>query len=282
MGKSVEMLPWTWAILSLQEPSLYSIPYLQANMPPAVDPGLRIAADAIVGGNLTYTSPSPQTGAIHAQPAGQTIYQTPEPTSSEVNAHGQTRITFRIPILKNLFNALRDLITLLILGALVLWLLPKVFALTVAQARSKTLPSAGVGLLEIIVAYAGSFFAVILLIGVGLLLTLITLGGLSKVVFGVGFSGIALIMTIFTLLLTYGSKLVVAYLVGDLLLEQIAPNAANKRIWALLIGVFIYVFLRAIPIFGWLVSLVATVIGLGAMWYAFMAYRRKPAVEETA
>ncbi len=264
---------------SNKAPSAYTFPF-QYNMPPSVQPGLRIGSGAVISGDLTYTSPNSQSSSILAQPEGQVIYQTPVPNQKEINAAGQPRIDVRIPILGTIFKMVRDLITLLALGGLAFWLIPRVFEVTVEQARVRTLPSAGVGVLSVLAGYIGAFLVAILLIGVGLLLTLVTLGGLSKVIFGVGFSGLALFMTLFTLLVTYGSKLVVSYLVGNLLMGQLAPNASNKRLWSLLIGVVIYVLLRYIPFVGWLFGLVATIIGLGAMWYAYRTFRRRPAEVE--
>jgi len=49
--------------------------------------------------------------------------------------------------------------------------------------------------------------------------------------------------------------------------------------WALVIGVLIYVLVSSIPIIGLLIGLAATLIGVGAMWLAYQAWR-KPAVYE--
>jgi len=76
-----------------------------------------------------------------------------------------------------------------------------------------------------------------------------------------------LVIAAFGLLVSYGSKLVVAYLVGRLLLKWLAPKFTGHAFWPMLIGVLLYTFLRAIPLgFGWVIGVLVTLIGLGAMW----------------
>lgn len=255
----------------------------QPGMPPAVAPGLRVSPQAVIGGDLKYTSPVDQANAIQSRPEGEVIYQTPAPGETIRHPVSQPQSgVFDLPLVKTLVNMLRNLITLLLLGGLVLWLLPELFRRTVDQARGQTLASAGVGLFTLLGGYIGSVLAAFFLLGIGLFLSLITLGGLSRGVFGIGFSGLALLVAVFTLLVFYGSKLVVSYWIGELLVRQIAPNTANPRLWALLSGVLIYVILRAIPILGWLVAFIATLIGLGAIWFAVQSYRKPKSIPAEA
>ena len=51
----------------------------QPDLPASIQPGLRIAESAKIGGKLTYTSESDQSGAIQSAPAGGVVYQTPVP-----------------------------------------------------------------------------------------------------------------------------------------------------------------------------------------------------------
>ena len=108
---------------------------------------------------------------------------------------------------------------------------------------------------------------------------------MTQTLFGVGFSSLTFVVTIFTLLVSYGSKLVVAYLGGVWLYQKMAPQADTgkygHKFLGLLIGVLIYVILRGIPILGWFVGLAATLVGVGAMWLYFRSMRPvKPAVVE--
>jgi cytoskeletal protein CcmA (bactofilin family) len=261
-------------------PSYWSPP----GAPASIMPGLRIAESAEIGGSLTYTSPAQQADTIEAQPEGGIVYQTPVPDEVNKPEAGPGATHWRgsaSPYLRWVFKFAQRLVTLLVLAGLALWLMPKLLKKTADKAADKMLPAAGTGFLALLAGYVGAFMAAILILGVGIFFMVITLGTLGRVVFGIGFSSLSLVFTIFLLLVNYGSKLVLAYLVGTRLWAQIAPNAKNGHVWGTLLGVLIYVLLRSIPILGGLIGLVVTVIGLGAMWLLFQDWRngRKPAVE---
>ncbi|MDR3577724.1 MAG: polymer-forming cytoskeletal protein [Anaerolineaceae bacterium] len=244
----------------------------QQQLPPAIPNGLRISKDAQIGGKLTYTSSVNQNTAVQAAPAGGIAYQTPVPPQTQ---KPQTRtLTQTFPFLGWLFSRLRELVSLLILGALALWLLPSVFERTVEMARTKVGESAGYGALTLLVGYIGAFIVFIVILVVSILLGLLSLGGLGWAFFGVTSSGLGLAVTIFSLLVSYGSKLIVAYLAGTWMVKSVFPQATHVRVWGMLVGVIVYVVLRSIPILGVLIALVAIIIGLGAMW---LAYRNRKA-----
>ncbi|NMB90099.1 MAG: NnrS family protein, partial [Chloroflexi bacterium] len=245
-------------------------------MPQTVEPGLRIHENAEIGGQLTYTSPVEQSNAIQSQPSGGVVYQTPVPSPDQNPPAPSGGSGLVAASLRHIFDALRNLVTLLLLGALVLWLVPDALQRSVAQVRSRPAPAAGYGLAALLIGYGAAFLAVFVILLVGILFSLISLGGLSSAIFGVGFSGLSLAVTVFTLLVSYGSKIVVAFLVGDWIMGQLAPQSTARKPLALVVGVVLYVILRAIPILGWLIGLVVTLFGLGALWLAYRD-RRTPA-----
>ncbi len=124
----------------------------------------------------------------------------------------------------------------------------------------------------VLVGYASAAIIALIILAVGILLGVVTLGGLSRTVFGVGYSSLGLALSIFTLFVSYGSKLVVSFLVGKLILERLVPQASKQNIWPMLLGVVLYVVFRSIPWFGWLIGVVVTLIGLGAV---FLVIREK-------
>jgi hypothetical protein len=91
------------------------------------------------------------------------------------------------------------------------------------------LPAAGWGLVTLLLGYAGAAAIALLILAVGIFLGVVTLGGLARAIFGVGFSGLGLVFAIFTLLVSYGSKLIVAYLGGRLIVGQFSPQGWNTR-----------------------------------------------------
>ncbi len=249
----------------------------QPDLPKAVAPGLRIAESAEIGGKLVYTSKSSQQETIKAEPAGGLVYQTPVPGENSRTVSRPPTLTERFPALRWIMNFIREIVTLLAFGALALWLLPAVFKSTVSKARSQPGKSAGYGLLAIFSGYFSALVALVLILIAGVLLSLISLGGLSSPVFGIGLSGLALFLAVFSFLISIGSKLVVAYLVGLLLIERAAPQTANREIWALIAGATIYALIVSIPILGFLIGIAAALIGIGAMWLAYQNWRQ-PAV----
>jgi cytoskeletal protein CcmA (bactofilin family) len=260
--------------------------WMPPGAPPAIMPGLRIAESAQIGGRLVYTSQQEQAASIQAEPTGGVVFQTPVPVEVKEPQRDMDRGAFRrmslvTPFLRWMVKFIQRLVTLLLLAGLALWLLPLTLKNAADKAAQKPLPAAGYGFLTLLVGYAGSFVAGVVIMGVGILFAVITLGALSRVVFGIGFSSLALVFAVFVLLVNYGSKLVVAYLAGTRLLGQLAPNAKNQAVWGTLLGVLVYVLVRSIPFIGWLVGLVVTVIGLGGMWLLFQDWRngRKPVVE---
>jgi hypothetical protein len=143
--------------------------------------------------------------------------------------------------------------------------------------ENKPLPSAGYGFITVIAGYAAACAVGLVILVFGILIALLSLGGLSSTFFGVGFSGLALVVTIFTLLVSYGSKVVVSYLIGDLLMKKVAPQASHQAVWAIFIGVGIYTLVRSIPVIGWLIGVAATLLGVGAMWLVYRS-RKTPIV----
>lgn len=262
-----------------KQPEFFFPGMMPPGAPPPIPPGLRIAESAEIGGQMTYSSPSEQNSTINSAPLGGVIYQTPVPSENGEQQQGPNSSNpgpLLASIGKATLAALRNLITLLILGALVLWLIPSLFQRTVKQAKNSTLPAAGYGILTILAGYLGSILVAGLIILMGVIITTITLGGLSRAVFGIGLSSLALVMTVFTLLVGYGSKLVVAFVVGQWVIQKAAPVSKNQNVWALVIGVVIFVILREIPILGWLISIISTIIGVGAMWILYRSWKVTP------
>lgn len=253
----------------------------QEDLPKAIASGIRVSETAKIGGKLVYTSPSAQSEAIQSEPAGGLVYQTPVPEQNKQMETKPPALTVRYPVLGWLADFTRTLVTLLAFGALALWLLPGAFKRTVSQANKQPAQSAGYGVLAIFSGYFSALVALVLILLIGLLLGLFSLGGMTTPVFGIGLSALSLIVAAFSFLVTTGSKLVIAYLIGQLLIDRAFPQASNRQIWALITGVVIYTLIRSIPVVGLLVAIAATLVGIGAMWLAYQSWRKPvpPAAE---
>jgi hypothetical protein len=237
-------------------------------LPQPIEAGLRVAEDAHIGGALVYTSPVDQSDAIHATPEGGITYEPAEKKAAL--SPGQRAGQW-------LLARTRDFLTLLVLGGLVVWRVPALLNRLADQARAKPLPSAGKGLVIVIAGYVGAFVLAGLILVLGILMGVVTLGRLAGVIFGVGFSGLAMTVALFTLCVAYISKLIVAYLIGKWVVQRLVPQQTDNVGWSFVLGVVLYIFLRSIPVLGWLIGVVATLIGMGAMWLLFYE-QRHPAV----
>ncbi len=172
-----------------------------------------------------------------------------------------------------LVKQIRVFITLMLLGALIIWQIPALLNRVGEKAERESMPSLGWGMVSVLIVYLGAFIVAGLIIAGAIFFGVITLGELSKVILTVGFSSLALIMAAFGLLVSYGSKIVVAYMVGKLLIRWLAPKVEDQPIWPMIVGVLIYTFLRAIPVVGFAIGVFVTLIGIGAMWLAYRDYK---------
>ena len=245
--------------------------YMQ-DLPSPLQPGLRVGSAAQLRGKLTYTSRAEQTGAIAVQPQGGVVFHLEEP-AKQPEMRTTVRVDFGAWLWRWFIGRVREFLTLVILGALVLWKLPATLKTVAEKARARPLPALGWGLVVILVAGIGSIVVGLAILALALLLALVTLGGLAGPVLGVGMPALGLAISLCSLLVTYGSKLVVAYLVGALLLRKLLPTHAGDKRIELALGIVIYLLVRAVPVVGWLVSVLVTLVGVGAMWLAYRGRR---------
>ena len=165
-------------------------------------------------------------------------------------------------------DRLGEFLAVLMVGGLLLWLWPVAMLLPEEEARDKPLPSAGWGCVSVIAIYVLLPIAAVLVFVVALLGGLVTLGQLFGDILGIGGSTLALIFLIFTFVLSIVTKAIVAFLGGRWILDRLMSDFSGSS-WAnfgaLALGMFIYEILRVIPFLGWLLSVVVTIIGLGAI-----------------
>lgn len=247
--------------------------------PPGVETivpsGIRISQDAKIGGSLTYTSSEDQSSAIAITPPGGITFKYDPNLNPEVDAEEVSRVSSRALVATWLVKRVRVFITLLLLGGLAVWLAPGLLEKFQGKAKDETMPAFGWGLVTVLVVYLGAILAGGLIIAGAIFFGVITLGEMAKVILSLGFSSLAAVLAAFALLVSYGSKIVVSYLVGKMLLNWLAPKFEGHMFWSLLVGLLLYTFLRAIPLgFGWLIGFAVTLVGLGAMWLTYRDSRQ--------
>jgi hypothetical protein len=169
----------------------------------------------------------------------------------------------------------RLLVQYLIVGALAAWIVPSRFYRWSDRLRHRPVASGLYGFVGFITGFAGAVILFVLFLVIGIGLATIALNGLALATWSLGFSSTWLAFSVFLLFVIFLSKVIVSYLGGLLILERLAPRAARYWIWPLLLGLVLYVLLRAIPFLGLAVGLLATFFGLGA---AILALNRNDAL----
>jgi hypothetical protein len=200
------------------------------------------------------------------------VYLTPE-SISQPNVSAQSDSTIDSEkVLGWLQWIVKEFITLLVFGLLGIWLFSSFLKRSAKKVETKPLQSTGIGLLGLVISVA--LIGVVILVALLILVLGIGLGALNFwdlawAVWGVGFTSLGLAFWLSLLFVSYGTKVIVAFLVGSLILKRLAPNSLQYKILPLLLGLLIYVLLAWLPYFGWVIAVLVNAIGLGAAWLAF-------------
>lgn len=233
---------------------------------PSLDPGLTITPAARVEGNLSYTQARELT-----IPAGVVAGQVTRRGSGSTGAAPQATMGERI--LSWSLGALRAAVSLILIGAFLLWLFPRFLRGASLKLQSATWPSLGWG----VAAYVLFFLALLLLIAVivlgGVLFGVLTLGGVAGTILSVGILTVLALILGFVLVTSFVAKIVFGQALGRWLLARANSPLVDHRYWSMILGVVITVLVIALlsfsPLPGFLSGLlnfVVVLFGLGALW----------------
>jgi Ni,Fe-hydrogenase I cytochrome b subunit len=160
----------------------------------------------------------------------------------------------------------RTIVTLILFGLLLGWLAPTFMKSLVEKIRTQPAASLGWGL----VAYAAFFFAILVVIVAmvagGILFGVLTLGGMSGTIIWLGILALFAMIVGFVLVTAFLTKIIVAWLGGELILARFSPALAEHKVWPLVIGAVLVALVIALPFVGWLFGILVMFIGLGALW----------------
>jgi hypothetical protein len=167
----------------------------------------------------------------------------------------------------------RELVTLLVFGLLAVAFRPTLLYVFADRVGAAPLASAGYGIFALIVGYVGAALLAVVVGFLGFWLFSFSLDGLAVALVAGGGAALALWLILLTLFAGYGTKLVLGAWIGRSILRRVAPRAAENRYWPLLLGTLLYLLVSAIPYVGVAVSLVASLLGLGAAWLVWRDLR---------
>jgi cytoskeletal protein CcmA (bactofilin family) len=251
-------------------PDMSFLPFA-SDVPETIDPGLTIASDAVIGGDLDYDSPTEATvpeGAV----AGTTDF---EQVVSEGEEPEEEKTTAD-RALEWIASLIRDYIALVIVGLLLVLIWPRLASALTALLAERPAPSLGWGCLTIVVVLALAVIIPFVTIMLAVFFGAITLGGLAKVVLALG-AVTTVALTAGVYLLTWAGTIVVGRWTGSSLLGRLSPEAGSGRWLPLLVGLAIVAVLINLPYIGWLLGALIAITGLGVMILWLMNRRARPA-----
>ncbi len=234
------------------------------NMPavPVVAGGLTIGPDTLIGGDLIYKAPEESDVPSWAV-GGEVEFEEVAPVDASVEIEQEPTTGEKV---WNWFLVnLRRLISFLLIGLILIWLLPNFVEQVSANLNAKPWHSLGWGVL----LYFGFFFLVFVILMLTIVLVivflLITLAAIAWLIFGLGFVTIINLMLAFYISTAFLSKIFVSYLAGRLILERLKPDWALSIYWSFITGLIVFIILTSIPYLGWIINLGVIFFGLGAI-----------------
>jgi cytoskeletal protein CcmA (bactofilin family) len=231
---------------------------LQADVP-AIESGLTLTDSAVVGGNLTYESGTEARIDPQAQIEGEVIGEE-RPAEAEEDTY-----TFADAV----FDNLRSFVALLLVGLILIWIAPNWVRRRASAILDRPLASLGWGVLGLVAFLVLGIVILLVTVLLGVILSLLTLGGLVALIGVLGLLAEVALVLAFWVYTNYLAQIIVSFLAGVLLVEAVGPGRGRERVLPLVVGVILYVLLRAIPVLGSLVVLTVVLLGLGALsrWF---------------
>jgi len=226
---------------------------------PSVRPGLTVSSNAHILGDLKYTSRaelSIPSGVVQ----GEVTRIQPDVTRPSTPPSATDRAVDWT------LGYLRNTVTLIIFGLLLVWLTPSFMKVLSEKLRSKPAGSVGWG----VIAYAAFFFGLLVILVAmivgGLVFGFLTLHGVSASIVWSGLLTLFALILGFILVTAFLTKIIVGTALGKWLLGRLSPSLADHRFWPTVVGIAIVALLLALPFVGWLFGLLVVLAGLGALW----------------
>jgi hypothetical protein len=175
---------------------------------------------------------------------------------------------------------LRNMAALLIIGLLAVWLVPAQLSWTSEQPRIRPWRSLLTGFLVLLLGWFVILLAFLLFLGLAFFLFWISLPNLGFLVGSLGSLAVGLASVIFWLSIVYFSKVAIAYLLGKMIFAKSTSRYAQGRVVPLLVGVVLFALIVSIPYLGWVISVITTMFGLGALWMVAFPGKAKEEVQQ--
>jgi hypothetical protein len=174
-------------------------------------------------------------------------------------------------------DALRRYVSILVVGVLLLWLLPRMLRGAADAARGRPLVSFGVGILGFVGVIVALVLVILVTVLVAIVLSLLGLGSLAGVtVFG-GLLVAAIIVFLFIFAVAFAAQATVGLALGRLLARTDGRSSFLGALGALALGVLVVVLVGAIPLVGGWLGALLVLLGRGALLLMARPGRRRVA-----
>jgi cytoskeletal protein CcmA (bactofilin family) len=239
-----------------------------------------VASGSQIGGDLIFASGRMQMdGAVAGSVLGSTGAYTRGGSvadSEQVNLAEPAGEEREPTLADRVLDALRRYVSILAVGLLLLWLLPRLLRGAADSARGRPLPSLGIGVLGFIGVVVGLVLLLLVTILVAVVLGLLSLGSLTGITLFGGLLVAAIVVFLFVLAIAFAAQAVVGLALGRLVLRG-EGRSFGSALGALALGVLVVVLVAAIPFAGGLIEAVVVLLGLGALLLMARPGRRREA-----
>ncbi|MBI4278597.1 MAG: hypothetical protein HY660_09090 [Armatimonadetes bacterium] len=209
---------------------------------------------ARIGGKLRYWADQPADVRPGAQVSGGLERLTVTPRPPRVR---RSIFPLRLPFLGRFLEAL----WLLVLGFAVFAIAPRPAAGVVGEVRSRLGRSMLAGFILLVTVPVAAVLALVTIVGIPL-------------------SAVAILLYLATL---YPGTIFVTAWLGEVLLRRFRTDPARppSPYWALTVGTLVLVLLFGVPFAGWVIRVLAILIGFGAVWLAaWQSVTSRPAASQ--
>jgi hypothetical protein len=227
-----------------------------------INPGLTITERGSIGGGLNYTGPTE--GQIEGKVSGSTLYNPviSQPSLPDIINEPDSRETLYL----YLGQVLREFLTLALIGAAALALVPRALQTPLRNLQTRPLSSLGVGLLTFIVSFPVFLLILFFCALIAFVLLVLHLDNLLFIPALLGVLNIGAGST-FYFIAIYVTRALACLLVGTILMRAFAREDGSPRAGyiGLAIGAILLAFVAFLPVIGLITNAVAAFMGLGAI-----------------
>jgi len=213
-------------------------------------------------------------GEVVIDVIGQTVDSSQPPAQPATPTQGEL-------VLDWLMARAREFLPLLIVGLIGYWFLRDRLEQSVVPIRTRPLVALGyglVGLVLFVAALIALLLVFFLIFMIGLWIGRTTFWNVAWLFWSIAFPLVALVFSLLMAFFNYGTKAIVSYALVGYVVDRFIPRAGRFRWLLLIVGLALYVGLRAIPTLGWVIGVLVTAWGIGGAWLAWRARRTMPLI----